>query len=149
MSNIDDAIRNSIDNATIPEWSNPQPLLAKLEPKPYPLDSLPNVIRTAVEEVHGFVKAPIALVVSSALSVLSIVGQAHVDVKRADQLTGPTSLFFLTIADSGERKSTCDTFFSDPIRDYEKEQADLTKPLIKKYKASMQAWLDQVKILRH
>lgn len=85
MSNIKDTIKNSLDNATLPAWSKPQSLIGRLEPKPYPVEALPQVIRSAIEEVQGFVKAPVALVVSSALSVLSIVGQAHVDVKRADK----------------------------------------------------------------
>lgn len=92
-------------------WPEPQPLTAKIEPKPYPLDALPDTIRAAVEEVQGFVKAPIPLVASSALAALSLACQAHVDVKRAEKLQGPVGLFLLTIADSGERKSTCDSFW--------------------------------------
>jgi putative DNA primase/helicase len=67
-------------------------------------------VRNAVEEVQGFTKAPTPLVASSALAALSVAAQAHGDVQRAEKLTGPTSLFILTIADSGERKSTCDSF---------------------------------------
>jgi hypothetical protein len=37
---------------------------------------------------------------------------------------GPVGLFLLTIADSGERKSTCDGFFVAAIRDYQEEQAE-------------------------
>jgi hypothetical protein len=36
----------------------------------------------------------------------------HYDVMRAEKLTGPTGLYLLTIADSGERKSTCDGYFT-------------------------------------
>ena len=59
----------------------------------YPLDALPDTIRAAVEEVVGFVKAPIPLVASSALSALSLACQAHIDVKRAEGLQGPVGLF--------------------------------------------------------
>jgi uncharacterized protein DUF3987 len=86
------------------EWPEPQPLTVKVEPEPYPLDALPDTIRAAVEEVQGFTKAPVPLVASSALAVLSIAAQAHIDVKRAERLSGPVGLFLLTIADSGERK---------------------------------------------
>ena len=92
-------------------WPEPQPLSAKVEPEPYPLDALPGTIRAAVEEVAAFIKAPVPLVASSALASLSVATQAHIDVKRADKLQGPSSLFLLTIADSGERKSTCDGIF--------------------------------------
>jgi len=121
-------------------WPRLLPLTNKIEPAPYPSDALPIVIREAVEEVQGFVKAPLPLVVSSALAALSLASQAHIDVKRAEKLQGPVALFLLTIADSGERKSTCDGFFIKPIRDYEAAQAEAAKPIMKDYGAAMAAW---------
>lgn len=120
--------------------ARPQPLTAKIAPEPYPLDALPEVIRAAVQEVQGFVKAPMAMVASSALAALSLAGQAHIDVQRAAKLEGPSSLFLLTIADSGERKSTCDGFFMKPIRDYEAAQAEAAKPKVKDHRAAVAAW---------
>ena len=111
-----------------------------MEPEPYPLDALPDTIRAAVEEVAGFVKAPVPLVASSALAALSLAIQAHSDVKRAEKLQGPVGLFLLTIADSGERKSTCDRFFSEAIRDYEEAQAEAAKPILKDHRAEVEAW---------
>ena len=121
-------------------WPDPQPLAAKVNPEPYPLDALPAAIQAAIIEVQGFTKAPIPMVASSALAALSLAAQPHADVKRADKLTGPTSLFLLTIADSGERKSTCDGFFTRAIKDYEAKQVDLAKPFVKQYKAAVGAW---------
>lgn len=121
-------------------WPDPHPLAAKIEPEPYPLDALPDTIRAAVEEVVGFVKAPAALVASSALAALSLACQAHIDAKRAEKLHGPVGLFLLTIADSGERKSTCDGFFTSAIRQYQEEQAEAMKPAIKEYQAAIAAW---------
>jgi putative DNA primase/helicase len=122
------------------DWPDPLPLTAKIAPEPYPLDALPETIRAAVEEVRAFTKAPIPLVASSALAALSLAAQAHADVKRAEKLQGPAGLFLLTVADSGERKSTCDGFFMQAIRDYESEQAEAAKPLIRDHKAAMEAW---------
>lgn len=121
-------------------WPDPHQLAAKMEPEPYPLDALPDTIRAAAEEVAGFVKAPSALVASSALAALSLACQAHIDAKRAEKLHGPVGLFLLTIADSGERKSTCDTFFTSAIRQYQEEQAEAMKPAIKEYQAAIAAW---------
>ena len=121
-------------------WPEPLPMAAKIEPEPYPVDVLPNAIRSAVEEVACFVKAPMALVASSALAALSLACQAHIDVKRAEKLNGPVGLFMLTIADSGERKSTCDGFFTRVIRDYEEAQAEAAKSTLKDYKAASEAW---------
>ena len=111
-----DAVALAIREATEPDhdgsttndgWPDPLLLTAKIEPKPYPLDALPDTLRAAVEEVRAFTKAPIPLVASSALAALLLAAQAHADVKRAEKLCGPVGLFLLTIADSGERKSTC------------------------------------------
>ncbi len=130
-----------VDNfPPVDNWPDPQPLTAKIEPEAYPLDALPDTIREAVKEVAGFVKAPVPLVASSALAALSLACQAHIDVKRAEKLHGPVGLFLLTIADSGERKSTCDSFFTKVIRDYEAEQAEASKPVIEKYNADISAW---------
>jgi len=121
-------------------WPDPQPLTAKIEPEPYPVDALPDAIRAAVEEVAGFVKAPVPMVASSALAALSLACQAHSDAKRAEKLHGPVGLFLLTIADSGERKSTCDGFFTQAIRCYEEVQAQNAKPILKDYQADIDAW---------
>jgi len=122
------------------DWTDPPPLVAKIEPEPYPIDALPDIVQKAVEEVLSFTKAPIPLVASSALAAMSVATQAHIDVKRAEKLTGPVSLFALTIADSGERKSTCDKFFTAAIQQYQQEQAELAKPELKDHEAAINAW---------
>ena len=142
LETVTKAIQGAItpDSTDNEGWPEPLPLTAKIDPEPYPLDALPEMLRAAVEEVHAFTKAPIPLVASSALAALSLAVQVHADVKRAEKLQGPTGLFLLTVADSGERKSTCDGFFMQAIRDYEAEQAEAAKPLIKDHKAAMEAW---------
>lgn len=121
-------------------WPAPQPMTAKIEPEPYPLDALPETIRAAVEEVVVFVQAPVPLVAGSALAVLSLACQAHIDVQRAERLQGPVGLFLLSIADSGERKTTCDGFFASAIRQWEDEQAEAAGPDVARYRADLDAW---------
>jgi putative DNA primase/helicase len=134
---VDDSIKSN-------EWHCPKPFNNNPPSEPYPIHALPDCIRNAVEEVQGFTKAPFALVASCALASLSLAGQAHVNIKRDDKLIGPVSLFFLTIADSGERKSTCDGFFMQAIRDYEFEQAELAKPKVHRYKMEYSIWKTKV-----
>jgi putative DNA primase/helicase len=113
---------------------------AKVKPEPYPLDALPDTIRAAVIEVQAFTKAPVPMVAGAALAALSLAIQTYVDIKRADKLHGPVGLFLLTIADSGERKSTCDSFFTSAIRDYQATQAEAAKPEQEKHRAKLSAW---------
>lgn len=121
-------------------WPEPQQLIAKVQSEPYPVDALPKIIRKAVEEVASFVQSPVSLIASSALSAISLAVQAYIDVERAGKLTGPVSLYFLSIADSGERKSTGDRYFSTALREYQESEAERAKPLISDYRANLEAW---------
>ncbi|HEY9069531.1 MAG TPA: DUF3987 domain-containing protein [Candidatus Ozemobacteraceae bacterium] len=133
--------KNSINSSSnILEWGEPVPLCSRMAPEPYPLDALPLSIRAAIEEVRGWVKAPVSMVAGAALGALSVALQGHVDVKRAEGLDGPTSLFLLTFGDSGERKSTCDKAFMKPIWEYEAKQAEKAKPKIDAYRAEVAIW---------
>ncbi|MBM4231272.1 MAG: DUF3987 domain-containing protein [Gammaproteobacteria bacterium] len=116
-----------------PAWPDPEPFSVTSEPAPYPAEVLPNLIRGAVEEVQGFVKAPPPLVAASALGAVSIAVQGHFNVRRAEKLTGPISLYFLSVADSGERKSSCDGYFTQPIREFEQYQREAAKSIQKEY----------------
>lgn len=124
-------------------WPEPQPLIVAEDTTAYPLDALPDGIREAVAEVVEFVQCPPALAACSALSALSLAGQALADVRRADQLEGPISLYFLAVADSGERKTTCDGYFLGLIREWEREQAERAKPDIARSAAAIAAWRER------
>ena len=121
-------------------WPEPQPLAANVAAEPYPSGALPLVIRKAVAEVAAFVQAPVALVAASALGAMSLACQGFVNIERARTLSGPTSLYLLSIATSGERKSSCDGYFSAAIRLHEKTQAEATKPAVAAFEAALSAW---------
>ena len=138
------AVRRCIEKAAAksfkPEWPEPQPLVSRIEPEPYPIEALPERLRAAVKEVHSFVKAPLSMVASSAIAALSTVAQALIDVRRDEELSGPVSLFLLNIAESGERKSQVDKMFTRPIQRYEDRKAEEANPLLKDDRAKMAAW---------
>lgn len=129
------------DAAPATEWADPLPLAGvSHEPEAYPLDALPEGLRAAVADVHATTQAPAPMVATSALTALSLAGQAHINVARNRHLTGPVSLFALMLADSGERKSTVDGFFTRAIREYEAAQAESLKSEVDAYQADLQAW---------
>jgi hypothetical protein len=110
-------------NADIPYIAEaPQPLLREV-PKGecYPVEAL-GPLRSTVEAVHDKTQAPVAIAAQSALSVASLAVQGFADVET---LAGnsPCSLYCLTIAQSGERKSACDKFFMQAVRDFEADRA--------------------------
>jgi len=127
-------------SSTDAAWPEPQPLTAKIDPLPYPLDALPGIIGAAVAEVQAFVQAPAALVASCAMSAVSVAAQALYDVERGPNLSGPTSLWVLVVAESGERKSTVDGYFTQAVNNYETDQAEAAKPAIKEYTSASAIW---------
>ena len=126
-----------------PVWPDPQPLVPHLVSEPYPVSALPEKIRYAVEQVQFYVQAPMALVAGSALSNVALAVQHQFDVSRDAALHSPISLYFLTIAESGERKSACDNLFSSEIRAYQEYHAVASKPEIEKFKALLDIWQAQ------
>lgn len=115
-------------------WEPPMSILEDYDNEPYPKDFLPPLIRAAVDEVQAFVQSPYAMLASSAISAISLASQAYFDVQRAEKLEGPCSSYFLTIAESGERKSTGEGFFTQSIKEFERNKAEEAKPFIKEYK---------------
>lgn len=125
---------------TLDAWPASLPLVADIRPEPYPIDALPDAIRAAVLEVQGFIQAPIPLVAASAISAVSCAVQGLVDVARTETLKGPASLYMLTVAESGERKSSSDYYFSRAIRAFETSQAEIAAPEVARCRARLEAW---------
>lgn len=123
-----------------PQWEKPVPLRRDMESRPYPLEVLPPLIRDAINEVEQFTQAPIALIAASALSAVSATVQGLVSVERGTGLRGPASLFFLTLAASGERKSSADRYFTRAISEWEAAQREAAKPVLAEYRASLTEW---------
>jgi hypothetical protein len=61
-------------------------------------------------------------------------------VQRPNGLESPCSLYLLTIAESGERKSTVDKIFRKPIIEFEQKQAAIYSDEIIRYEAILSAW---------
>jgi putative DNA primase/helicase len=133
-------LAGSTPKTTSEEWADPLPLTTHQQADPYPLNALPGIIGEAVKEAVEFVQCPVALGACSALAVVSTVAQGLVDVRRANKLDGPTSLFLLAVADSGERKTTVDAFFSKPVKQWEAEQMEAAKPDLEKFAAELAVW---------
>lgn len=122
------------------EWPDPQPIIESNITKDYPINALPYGIKDAVEEVTSSVQCPIALTASSAIAAISLASQGLVDVRRDIGLEGPISIYTMTIAESGERKTAVDKKFSLPILKWEEEQRQKLKEKLMEYKALLKAW---------
>ena len=123
------------------EWPDYVPLVREEEkPRPFPVVALGTMMEGAVIEFKGYGKQPLSMIASSALATASLACQGLADVGRDSQNLGPISLSVLTIAESGERKSSLDKAFSKALRDWEREKADEMKDDIKKSIADYSEW---------
>ena len=71
---------------------------------------------------------------------LSLAAQGQVDVARNSHLRGPVSLFGLIVADSGERKTSVDTFLINAVRKYESTQDNASESRKRQYAAQLAGW---------
>lgn len=89
----------------------------------FPIDALPDIMKFAVMESVEFNQCPIPIAVAIALGSLSGSAQSHFDVARDENQVSPISLSLITIAESGERKTSTDKPFAKVFHDWELEES--------------------------
>lgn len=78
------------------------------------------------------------------MASLAVQGFADVETLGGD---APCSLFCLTIAESGERKSTCDRLLMRGLRDYERDRAEAYAEEFATWKRDFDPWEAKAKKL--
>lgn len=117
----------------------PQPLVRSIAAgDAYPVQAL-GPLRAAVEAVQGMTLAPVAIPAASALAVACLAVQGFADVETLGGAR-PVSLYVLTIAQSGERKSSCDAPLMAALRAFEKEQAQAQREEIAAWENAFALW---------
>jgi hypothetical protein len=98
----------------------PRPLMRELPPAaPFPVEALGYALDPAARGIHEIVRCPAALCCQSVLATASLTAQGLANVTLPIGQVSPVSLYLLSIAESGERKSTSDREALLPIRRYE------------------------------
>ncbi|CAN5401283.1 hypothetical protein BH10PSE19_BH10PSE19_01760 [soil metagenome] len=122
-------------------WIKPIPLITEQDSaNPYPTHCLPAIIQNAVVAYHRYGQQPLPLITCSALASVSLACQTLANVARDHLLISPISLFFLVVANSGERKSAADQVFSHAIRQWEIAIRDKLTPDLHVSHILHQAW---------
>ncbi|MDJ0821573.1 MAG: YfjI family protein [Paracoccaceae bacterium] len=107
--------------ASPPQLPDPIPLIRpKEQSEPFPAHALGPLELAATAIVHR-TDAPFALAAQSALAAASLATQAHADVETL-QSPKPVSVFALSVAESGERKSACDMLALQGVREFERKR---------------------------
>lgn len=91
------------------------------EPGAYPLDALSPRLQAAARAIMAKVQLPPAIAAQSVLAVAALSVQAYTDVQLPTGERVPTSLFLITVAASGDRKSSADKLALRPVRTREHE----------------------------
>ncbi|MDW3223013.1 MAG: YfjI family protein [Paracoccaceae bacterium] len=101
-----------------PDTTPPEPLIrARPEGHPFPLEHL-GPLCAPTEALATLTQAPEEIGFQSLLAVASLATQPIADVEAIAGKT-PLSLFFLTVAASGERKSSCDKLAMASVQAWE------------------------------
>lgn len=96
----------------------PTPLIRETpEAAPFPVAAL-GPLRDPGEAIARATEAPVAMCAASVLASAALATQGHRDAETLNG-TAPASLFLLTVAESGERKSTADRLAMQGVRDFE------------------------------
>jgi len=88
------------------------------DPKQYPVESLGQIMAAATKRLTETIQAPSAICAQSVLAAATLAAQGHADVV-IDGRNYPLSCFFLTIGESGERKSAVDREVMKEFREQE------------------------------
>jgi hypothetical protein len=100
--------------------SSPSPLVRKISaPEVFPVDVLGSLLKGAASAIHDQIQAPEAMCAQSVLAAATLAVQSHADVELPTGQIRPLSCLFLTVADSGERKSSVDVLALLPSQRHE------------------------------
>ena len=103
-------------------WGEPAPLGVALEAPALPLDGLPPYLREMVDAVTEQSQAPREVVLAAALGALAAATRGAWDVEvHSGWRAGPSVLWTLTLATSGERKDSGVSPLFAPLEQAERE----------------------------
>lgn len=129
-------------NAAQPfEDVQPTLLIREIQPgDPFPVSSL-GPLQPVAKAIRDKVQpsSPVAIGAQSALTVASLAVQAFADVETLAGYS-PVSLYGLTIAKSGQRKSSRDKLLIEPVHDFQKALGEDFRDAQTGYKIDQSIW---------
>jgi hypothetical protein len=123
-------------------WDEPPvPLIRPAPPGgAFPIDALGPILAPAASAIMDKTQAPDALCASSVLAAASLCAQAHADIVLPTGQIRPLSGFFLTVGESGERKTAVDEHALAAVRRFEAELRNGYKAKRLRYLTELDAW---------
>lgn len=108
----------------------------------YPTDVFPSVLRNVITTLHEDTLIPIEMIGSTVLAALSLALQPLVEVASpfGNKKPEPCSLYFLTLAKSGEGKSPLRELLMTPFDEFASEMHEEYEDLLDVYKKDHAIW---------
>lgn len=114
----------------------PRPLIeSNPVPQPYPVQALGGILGPAVERMAEVIGVPQALAAQSVLAASALATQGHAGL-QLDGRNYPLSLYLITVAASGDRKTAADRSALLPARQWEREQWQHYREQLSRYHAA-------------
>lgn len=117
-----------------------QPLQREIpDRQEYPIDALGSMLNGAALKAHEVIQAPLAICGQSFLAAATLAVQPYADLEIDGRIC-PLSNNFITIGESGERKTACDKLALAPIFKRQKYLLKKYGPKFNDYDDEMAAW---------
>lgn len=134
-------IKEAFEKAEKVEADKPLPLRKPAtKAESFPANYMGELLAGAALAIQDKVQAPLAICAQSVLAAATLAVQAHANVVLPIGQTKPLSNFFLTISESGERKSGCDNIALQAINEHEERLFEKYKEEIKCHQIEHDAW---------
>ena len=118
---------------------NPLPLANRAPAPVYPVDALGDLLGNAAKALAYYVQAPVGMAAQSVLAVASLAVQGHVNIEKGNIGTSPATLHCMTVALSGERKTSVDRLAMKPVYEYQAERRAEYETLQAEHRADLEA----------
>lgn len=122
-----------------PKLELPRPPRPLIESNPvaqlYPVRALGGILGPAVERMAEVIGVPQALAAQSVLATSALATQGHAGL-QLDGRDYPLSLYLITVAASGDRKTAADRFALLPARQWEREQWQRYREQLVRYRVA-------------
>jgi len=117
----------------------PSPLMRVIpDGDAYPIEAL-GPLRAAAEAIFDKTQAPAAIGAQAVLGVASLAAQGLADIETLAS-PAPCSLYLLTIAQSGERKSACDRLAMPSVFEFQRELGDAYRDETTAHRIRVDIW---------
>ncbi|WP_460926401.1 YfjI family protein [Pseudomonas sp. MC6] len=114
----------------------PRPLIeSNPVPQPYPVQALGGILGPAVKRMAEVIGVPQALAAQSVLAASALATQGHAGL-QLDGRNYPLSLYLITVAASGDRKTAADRSALLPARQWEREQWQHYREQLSRHRAA-------------